>query len=180
MKSASRMNSAVVVFVDSTEQVNQLVESGVVIQGTLTPVFPLMSPAKKITISNVPPFLRNELLEKELARHGQLMSPIKMLPLGCKPPLLKHVVSFRRQVFMILKKGDEELSLAFRFRIDDFDYTVHVTSDTLRCFGCGAEGHLVRSCPDRAGDRQAAASAAEPTVRADGQSATQRHKQYTE
>ncbi len=81
VKSASRMNHAVVIFLDCTYKVNQLVESGVVIQGTLTPVLPLVNPTKKVIISNVPPFLKNEMLEKELARHGQLMSPITMIPL---------------------------------------------------------------------------------------------------
>lgn len=55
MKSASRMNHAVVIFLDSTEKVNRLVESGVVIRGTFIPVFSLVNPAKKIVISNVPP-----------------------------------------------------------------------------------------------------------------------------
>ncbi|KAK5869138.1 hypothetical protein PBY51_010092 [Eleginops maclovinus] len=111
VKSASRMNSAVGIFLDSTEKANQLVESGIVVKGTLLPVLPLATPAKKVLISNVPPFLLNESLERELARHGQLVSPIKMIPLGCKSPHLKHVVSFRRQVLMILKKDEGELNL---------------------------------------------------------------------
>lgn len=51
---------------------------------------------------------------------------------------------------MVLKKNDEELNLVFKFRVDDFDY---VTSETMKCFGCGTEGHLIRSCPERAGER---------------------------
>lgn len=47
VKSASRMNSAVVIFVDSIEKAHQLIESGVVIQGSLTPFFSLVNPAKK-------------------------------------------------------------------------------------------------------------------------------------
>lgn len=31
--------------------------------------------------------------------------------------------------------NNEELNLAFSFHIDEFGYTVHVTSDTLKCFG---------------------------------------------
>ena len=158
VKSASRMNSAVVVFLDSTDKVNQLLESGIVIKGTFTPVSSLVNPAEKVIISNVPPLLKNELLEKELARHGQLM-----IPTSCsKSPHLKHVVSFRRQVFMVLKKRDEELNLVFRFKINDFDYIVHVSSDTMKCFGCGAEGHLIRWCPERAGGSR---PAAEPLCR---------------
>ncbi|KAI3372191.1 hypothetical protein L3Q82_007048 [Scortum barcoo] len=115
VKSASRMNSAVVIFLDSVDKVNRVVESGVVIQGTFTPVLSLVNPAKKIIISNVPPFIQNEVLEKELADDtGSFVSPIRLVPLSCKSPHLKHVVSFRRQVLMILNNGEEELNLAFQ------------------------------------------------------------------
>lgn len=147
------MNSAVVIFLDSVDKVNQLLESGVVIQDTYTPVLSL-NPAKKVIISNVPPLMKNELLEKELGRHGKLVTLIKMIPISCKSPHLKHVVSFRRHVHMILKKSDEELNLVFKFKVDDFDYTVHVTSETMKCFGCGIVGHVIRSCPERAGEPQ--------------------------
>ncbi len=59
------------------------------------------------------------------------MSPIRSFSLGCKSPKLRHVVSFRRQVFMILKNNSEGLNLV------------------LKCFGCGMEGHLIRSCPEK-------------------------------
>lgn len=81
------MNSAVVIFLDITDKVNQVLESGVVIHGTFTAVLSLVNPAKRIIISNVPPFIRQEMLEKELARHGQLVTTIKMISLGCKSPV---------------------------------------------------------------------------------------------
>lgn len=62
------------------EKVNQLLESGVVIQGIYTPVLSLVSPAKKVIILNVPPFFKNKLLEKELW--------FKMIPISCKSPHL--------------------------------------------------------------------------------------------
>ncbi len=39
-----------------------------------------------------------------LARSGKIVSPIKMIPIGTKSPLLKHVVSFRRYVYIILQE----------------------------------------------------------------------------
>ncbi|KAI3362870.1 hypothetical protein L3Q82_001915 [Scortum barcoo] len=42
------------------------------------------------------------------ARHGQLVSPIRLVPLSCKSPHLKHVVSFRRQMW---KRGASHLFL---------------------------------------------------------------------
>ncbi|KAA8578015.1 hypothetical protein FQN60_006085 [Etheostoma spectabile] len=48
---------------------------------------------------------------------------------------------------MILNNKDEELNLVFRVKVDGFDYVVN--SGTVKCFGCGGEGHLVRACPEK-------------------------------
>ncbi|KAI2645684.1 Transposon TX1 uncharacterized 82 kDa protein [Labeo rohita] len=150
--SASRMNSAVVIFLDNIEKVNSVVQKGVVIQDTFTPVMPLVQPAKKIIVSNVPPFIKDEMLITELSRHGKIVSQLRKVPLGCKSPLLKHVVSFRRQVFMVLKSEMEELNVAFKFKIDGFDYVVFASSETMKCFKCGDEGHIRSSCPAQTED----------------------------
>lgn len=50
---------------------------------------------------------------------------------------------------MILNNKSEELNLAFKLRVDNFDYVVFGTSDTMKYFGCGKEGHLIRACPER-------------------------------
>lgn len=38
----------------------------------------------------------------------------------------------------------EELNLAFNLRADDYDHVIFATSDTMKCFSCGKEGHLIR------------------------------------
>lgn len=43
----------------------------------------------------------------------------------------------------------EELNLMLKIRVDDFDYTVHVSSEMMKCFGCGVEGHLIRTCSQK-------------------------------
>lgn len=146
--SAIRMNSAVVIFLDEVKKVEQVVKCGVVVRDSFTPVFPLVSPAKKITISNAPPFIKNENLSKALSRYGQLVSPIKMVPLGCKSPKLKHVVCRRGSVYMLPKDADSQLNLTLTFSVKGFNYVIFVTSEmTMKCFGCGAEGHPIRACP---------------------------------
>ncbi|TWW81739.1 Transposon TX1 uncharacterized 82 kDa protein ORF 1 [Takifugu flavidus] len=148
VKAASRMNKMVVVFVGSTDEADRLVAAGVIIRGENTPVFPLSNPARSVIVSNVPPFIKNETLLRELSRHGRIASPMKYFVLGTKSPLLRHVVSFRRHVVMVLDSNEKELDLALCFRVDGFDYTVYVTTESQKCFGCGEEGHLVRSCPN--------------------------------
>ncbi len=50
---------------------------------------------------------------------------------------------------MILKDNRTELNLNLKLRVDDFDYTVFVSTDGMKCFGCGKTGHLVCVCPDK-------------------------------
>lgn len=146
--SASRMNNATVIFLNTVERANEVVARGIIIDEMLTPVLPLMLPSKKVTISNIPPFLSDEVLIQALSRYGKLVSPIKKIAIGCESPLLKHIVSFRRFAFMIIK-DDAQLDLALKFRVDDFEYVVFVTTDKMKCFGCGKSRHLIRSCPDK-------------------------------
>lgn len=152
--SASRMNSAVVVFLDTIEKVNSVVQNGVVIQDTFTSVMPLLQPAKRVILSNVPPFIKDQLLIAELSRHGKVVSQMKKIPFGCKSPLLKHVVCFRRQVYMVLKKDADELNVAFKFKVDGFEYVVFVTSDVMKCYRCGKEGHIRGACTEKVNDAE--------------------------
>ncbi|KAJ3582151.1 hypothetical protein NHX12_015823 [Muraenolepis orangiensis] len=116
VKFAARMNRAVVVFLDSIDKVNSVVESGVAIRDVYTQVMPLFNSARRVMISNAPPFLSNEALGRELGRYGLLVSPIRMVSLGCKSPHLKHVLSFRRNTFMILKNNEADLDLVMKFK----------------------------------------------------------------
>lgn len=146
--SASKMNSAVVVFLKSVEKANELVEKGIVVNNLFTPVLPLSTPSKKVTLSNIPPFVSDDTLVKILSRYGKLVSPIKKILIGTASPLLKHVVSFRRFAYMILKDS-EELDLTFNIKVDNFDYVFYATTDKMKCFNCGGVGHLIRNCTKR-------------------------------
>jgi len=82
--SASRMNKAVIVFLKTEQLVNQVSENGLWIKETFVPVTPLTAPATKVTVSNVPPFVSNDAIVKELSRYGKVASPVRNIPLGCK------------------------------------------------------------------------------------------------
>ncbi|TWW57320.1 hypothetical protein D4764_07G0000390 [Takifugu flavidus] len=126
IKCAARMNRAVVLFLAKVEQVNMLVETGIMVVGQLS---------------------SDEFLVRELSRHGKVVSPIPKMLSGCKSPLLRHVVS--HHLHMVLNNRAEEFNYRFIVRVDDFDYTLFATSSALKCFNCNEEGHLARACPSR-------------------------------
>lgn len=74
------MNNAIVVFVNDVDRANKLVQKGIVLNNELTMVSSLSSPSKKVILSNVPPFISDEIISKELSRYGRLVSPIKKTP----------------------------------------------------------------------------------------------------
>lgn len=147
--SAARMNNAVVIFLSSVSLANDLVESGVDINGVFTPVLPLSTPSKKVTLSNIPPFIKDDVLVDVLSRYGKIVSSVKKITISSNSALLKHVVSFRRFVYMILKDNAEELNLTFNVKVDNFNYVVYATTGSLSCFKCGKSGHLIRDCPQK-------------------------------
>ncbi len=150
--SGSRMNKAVVVFLKAEALVNKLTVDGLWVKEAFVPVSPLSAPATKITISNVPPFVSNDVIIKELLRFGKIASPMRMIPLGCKNTALKHVMSFRRQIFMFLSSQDRSLEVSFRVKHEDNSYMVYASSESLKCFDCGDVGHKRFSCPHKVRD----------------------------
>lgn len=145
--SASRMNKAVVVFLKEESMVHHLVEVGLSVGDVFLPVLPLSSPSKKVTLSNVPPFISNESLERLLGRYGKILMPIKMIPLGVKNPNLKHVMSFRRQTFMILNAEFQNLDVSVKLALSGKDYKIFISTDSMKCFSCGIFGHTRQKCP---------------------------------
>lgn len=160
IQSASRMNKAIVFFLSESLMVDELIESGLTINDSFVPVLPLSSPSKKVVFSNVPPFIKNETLEQLLQRYGKIISPIKMIPLGCKNAEIKHVMSFRRQAFMILNNQSDPLNLSAKLSFEGKDYTVFISSESMKCFVCGDFGHVRQTCPNRNNQADAVAAPA--------------------
>lgn len=145
--SASRMNKAMVVFLKEVEMVNHLVECGLTVNDGFVPVLPLSNLSKKVMLSNVPPFISDKALEDILNRYGKLVGTIKMIPLGLKTPELKHVMSFRRQAVMILSAEFATLDVSVKLTVLGKDYTIFISTESMKCFICGKYGHIKTACP---------------------------------
>ncbi|KAI4885436.1 hypothetical protein NFI96_003951 [Prochilodus magdalenae] len=111
------------------------------------PVSPLLTPATRVTISNVPPFIPDELFTKELGWFGRLAGEVRPIPLGCKNDALKHILSFRRQVLMFLNSANKTLEASFRVSYGNSSYMLYASTDSLRCFRCGSVRHKRFECP---------------------------------
>lgn len=87
----SWMNEAAAVFLADVQMVDGSNEHRVTINDT----FVLSSPSRKIVLSDVPPFIKNETIQG-VERYGKLTAPIKMTPLGLKNPDVTHVMPLQR------------------------------------------------------------------------------------
>lgn len=67
------MNMAIVWFLDDVNKVNETVVNGIVINDSYMTVMPLIQPVKRM-LSNVPPFIKVEVIERDLARHGKIVT----------------------------------------------------------------------------------------------------------
>ena len=177
IKSASRMNKAIVVFLSETALVDKLIEEGLVIKDLFVQVLPLSSPAKRVVLSNVPPYFEDEILERILSRYGKQTAPIRPVLVGFKKQTLYHVESFRLQTFMILSEQHRDLDVAVKLTHGGKDYVIYISSNSMKCFACGEHGHFRGSCPDTeqggrpSGAKNTAGAGAATASRASGEPA---------
>ena len=94
--SASGMNKAVFVFMKRENLVGRLIASGIFVRGVLVPILPVSNPSTRVVVA----FITDDQIRKELSRFA---SGFRVLSEGFQADAVKHVVSFRRQVFMFLK-----------------------------------------------------------------------------
>lgn len=68
---------AVVLFLEKVEQVNMLVETGIIVGGQFVQVTPLTQPVARIILSNVPPFISDEFLSESCPDIGSWSPPLE-------------------------------------------------------------------------------------------------------
>ena len=106
---------------------------------------PLIRPTTRLTLSNVYPEIPNSVLIKNLSALCKVVSQIRPIPLGLKHKDLTHIMSFRRQVKVLLNPNvtpPDHITFVF----SGTTYRVFLSTESVRCFNCGEFGHISRSC----------------------------------
>lgn len=146
---ASRMsNKRVCMYLASTEHVDKIVNNftNIMIQGEEVSVRRLVTPSRRLLLSNVCPQLPQEFLERILRDMKlRLVSPITFLRAGSTRQEFGHVLSFRRQVYI---QVDTEISLpsSVVVKYQDTNYRIFMNFDNMVCYRCKKPGHLARGC----------------------------------
>ncbi|CAM4550705.1 unnamed protein product, partial [Caretta caretta] len=146
---ASKMYGNVVFFLASEAAAQEAVEKGLAVGGVFVPLEPLENLGVRLILTSVPPFLPNAALLPALSTLGKSISVISPLPLGCKDPTLRHVLSFRWQVQLLPPPAvcdGEALEESFLVPYQEARYWVFYSTGEARRYLCRSAGHVRRYC----------------------------------
>ena len=97
-------------------------------------ISPLSTPSTRVVVANVALFIVDDQIRKELSCFGKFASGFRVLLAGFQADAVKHVVSFRRQVFMFLNNNEPQLNAHLKVRHGERLYTGFASTDSLWCF----------------------------------------------
>lgn len=107
----------------------------------------LLTPTRRIILSNVCPSIPHNTLENALRNLGfNLTSTTTFIRAGIPGDQYGHVLSFRRQVYVT---PDDSIQLPSTILVnhEDLNYRIFLSYDQLACFICKAAGHIANQCP---------------------------------
>lgn len=153
---ASRVsNGRICIYLSSKELVEKFMSDyqGITINDVFIGARRLVSPAKRIILSNVSPCIPHDIVEKELKRSGlKVVSSITFIKAGMNLPEYSHILSFRRQVYVVLEDNDRVPdSLLIEYKQNFF--RIFLTNDELKCFICKKPGHIANKCLEQSSVR---------------------------
>ena len=145
----SKANGYVKLYLKDLKAIDFICATGFDFNGERIFPEPLVKPATKIVLSNVEPFIPDSVLLRELSRFGKpIVDSMKTISASIKHESLRHVLSHRRQVFVVLKPEYSDIDGMINIKYNEHNYRVYVSSSVMRCFRCGAVSHLIAGCPE--------------------------------
>lgn len=108
-----------------------------------------INPAQRLVISNVCPSISNSVIETALIENGiKIVSPITFLRAGLDREEYRHVLSFRRQVFIAPEEENPTpIPNSLVISDEDTNYRIFLSVD-ITCFLCKQKGHEANKCPN--------------------------------
>lgn len=151
--SASKIsNNRICIYLSSTQILENLLEKEplVKIQEKNFKIRKLITPAKRIIISNVHSSIPHEIIETSIKSLGfQLVSPITTLRAGIPGDEYSHIESFRRQVFITPPtEADPVLPPTIIINHEETAFRIFLSYDEMKCFLCKEAGHVANKCPN--------------------------------
>lgn len=141
---ASRIgNNRICLYLSSRNIVDNLINThnSINVSGTNLEVRRLITPAQRLVISNICPFIPNSMIEDKISNMGiTAISKITTLRVGMPEAEYSHVLSFRRQLYI---EPLEEASIPDSFTIsyDNTSYRIYMYIDGKHCTKCKSIGH---------------------------------------
>ncbi|CAM4664434.1 unnamed protein product [Caretta caretta] len=152
---ASKMYGKVIFFLALEAATQEAVEKGLEVGGVFVPLEPLEDLGVHLVLTSVPPFLPSAALLPALSTLGKPVSVISPLPLGCKDPVLRHVLSFRQQVQLLPllpARNGVALKGSFLVPYQGARDRVFYSTGEARCYLCRSGGMSEETAPWPSGE----------------------------
>lgn len=147
---ASRVsNGRICIFLSSKTEVDNFITNhrGINIDNVFVPARRLVSPTKYIILPNVSPCIPNYIILDELKREGlKTVSQISLISAGISDPEYKHIMRFRRQVYIAFEENTS-LPSSILLRHQGLHFRIFITEDEVRSFNCKELNHIASKCP---------------------------------
>lgn len=143
-------NNRVSIYLSTVQQVEAITSLGntINIKGVDVCIRRMITPAKRLILSNVCPSIPHFLLEDEIRKLGfKTASPLSFLKAGLSGEEYAHILSFRRQIY-VLPDDDLQLPSSIVVQFEETSYRIFLAFDTLICFNCKAKGHIAKQCTE--------------------------------
>lgn len=141
-------NNRFCIFLKDVSSVDMLMlnRNFIKIDGVDIPMRRLVTPAKRIILSGVMPFVSDEAIENLLKANGlQVVSPVTHLKISQGDDEYSHILSFRRQVFIVPPESGE-LPASFDLEYQQENLRIFLESEKIICYKCKNDGHIARFC----------------------------------
>lgn len=146
--SASRMSNKIYIFFIDKQTTDNFTEKykSINVLNNIIEIKRYTDYTKRIIISNCLPMIPNSVIEQKLIELSiHLASSINILRIGTRYDAFKHILSSRRQTY-IIPNDNVVLPESLNIEYNNKTYKIYLMEDSLRCSNCFKHGHNEDVC----------------------------------